>query len=66
MAKEIEWRTAYGLHTDTGVQIAFLSNGVVAIRSAERPNDILFFPRERWNEFIDGAMNGEFDLPQKP
>jgi hypothetical protein len=63
MAEEIEWRTAYDLSPDTGVQIAFLALGVVAIRSAERPHDVLYFPRERWDEFVDGVASGEFDPP---
>jgi hypothetical protein len=62
---DVNWRKSRHSTNERGcVETAFLVDGRVAIRDSkdrEGPAQI-YTPRE-WRAFIDGAKDGEFDLP---
>jgi hypothetical protein len=46
------------------VEVAFLADGEVAVRSSRHPGGpALIFTRAEWDAFLDGARDGEFSLP---
>jgi hypothetical protein len=46
------------------VEVAFLSDGDVAMRNSRHPDGpALIFTRAEWNAFLGGARDGEFGLP---
>ena len=46
------------------VEAAFLADGRVAIRdSKDREGSALVYTRHEWDCFLNGAKDGEFDLP---
>jgi hypothetical protein len=46
------------------VEVAFLSDGDVAMRNSRYPDGpALIFTRAEWNAFLGGARDGEFGLP---
>ncbi len=45
------------------VEVAFLSDGNVAMRNSRHPEGpALVFTRPEWDAFLDGARDGEFEL----
>ena len=49
----------------TCVEVAFLADGDVAVRSSRHPDGpALIFTRAEWDAFIGGACDGEFGLPR--
>lgn len=60
------WQRAAGSEELEGphLEIAFVQDGYVAMRSSERPEDdqtLIFTPAE-WEAFVLGAKDGEFDV----
>ena len=60
------WQRAAGSEELEGphLEIAFVQDGYVAMRSSEKPVDsetLLFTPAE-WEAFVLGAKDGEFDV----
>ncbi len=60
------WQRAAGSEELPGphLEIAFVQDGYVAMRSSEKPMDsetLLFTPSE-WEAFVLGAKDGEFDV----
>ncbi|HEX4100447.1 MAG: DUF397 domain-containing protein [Pseudonocardiaceae bacterium] len=60
------WQRAAGSADLTGphLEIAFVQDGYVAMRSSEHPVDdqtLIFTPAE-WEAFVLGAKDGEFDV----
>lgn len=46
------------------VEVAFLSDGSVAMRNSRNPDGpALVFTRPEWDAFLGGARDGEFELP---
>ena len=46
------------------VEVAFLADGGVAVRSSRRPDGpVLIFTSAEWDAFLGGARDGEFSLP---
>jgi hypothetical protein len=46
------------------VEVAFLADGDVAVRSSRHPDGpALIFTGAEWNAFLGGAREGEFSLP---
>jgi hypothetical protein len=37
-------------------------DGIIAVRDAKNPEQILRFNKAEWSAFVDGVKNGEFDL----
>ncbi|MEU6998692.1 DUF397 domain-containing protein [Nonomuraea sp. NPDC046570] len=63
--KSATWRKASRSTSDGGncIEVAPLSNGRVAIRDTESPDQAPYVVRhDVWTAFIDGAKNGEFDF----
>jgi hypothetical protein len=61
------WQRAAGSAEIEGphLEIAFVQDGYVAMRSSEHPADdqtLIFTPAE-WEAFVLGAKDGEFDVP---
>ena len=47
------------------VEIAFLDDGITAVRDTkDRNGPALLFRPDEWEAFVDGVKNGEFDLPR--
>jgi hypothetical protein len=59
------WRKSRHSDTDRGcVETAFLPDGHVAVRdSKDRSGPALVYTPREWDAFIQGAKDGEFDLP---
>jgi Domain of unknown function (DUF397) len=60
------WQRAAGSEELPGphLEIAFVQDGYVAMRSSEKPVDsetLIFTPSE-WEAFVLGAKDGEFDV----
>jgi Domain of unknown function (DUF397) len=46
------------------VEVAFLSDGEVALRNSRDPDGpALIFTKGEWDAFLGGARDGEFGLP---
>jgi hypothetical protein len=59
------WRKSSSSGGDAGqcVEVAFAEDGVL-VRHSRNPNGpVLLFTRSEWKAFLEGAGNGEFDLP---
>ena len=59
------WRrsTRSGPYSDNCVEVAFV-NGAIAMRDSKNPNGtVLIFTPAEWDAFVEGAKDGEFDLP---
>lgn len=54
-------------HCDTGygcVEVRFVG-GMAQVRSSKRPDGtVLVFDRTEWDEFLRGAVAGEFAMPR--
>jgi hypothetical protein len=63
----VEWLGAPGTETDEErVEIAYLPEGAVAMRSSKDHATVLRYTKAEWDAFVLGARDGEFDLdPQK-
>lgn len=58
------WRKSTYSTVNGCVEIAFLDDGMVAVRdSKDSQAQALRFTPVEWRAFIDGARDGEFDLP---
>ena len=45
------------------VEVKELESGLIEVRDSKDPyGATLFFSRDEWNAFLDGATKGEFDL----
>ena len=61
----VVWRKSSLSTKERGcVEAAFLPDGRVAIRdSKDRDGPALVYTPREWDAFLEGAKNGEFDLP---
>ncbi|MFG2649686.1 DUF397 domain-containing protein [Streptomyces sp. NPDC048436] len=59
----VEWHSAPGTEADEErVEIAYLPDGAVAMRSSLEPETVLRYTEAEWRAFVLGARDGEFDL----
>ncbi|MFI7322931.1 DUF397 domain-containing protein [Streptomyces venezuelae] len=59
----IEWHSAPGTEEhEERVEIAYLPEGAVAMRSSLDPETVLRYTAAEWRAFVLGARDGEFDL----
>ncbi|MFG2967553.1 DUF397 domain-containing protein [Streptomyces sp. NPDC048288] len=59
----VEWHCAPGTEQDEErVEIAYLPEGAVAMRSSLDPDTVLRYTEAEWTAFVLGARDGEFDL----
>ncbi|HEY9373638.1 DUF397 domain-containing protein [Streptomyces sp.] len=59
----VEWHGAPGTSPDEErVEIAYLPDGAVAMRSSLEPETVLRYTEAEWTAFVLGAKDGEFDL----
>ncbi|MEU2512224.1 DUF397 domain-containing protein [Streptomyces syringium] len=60
---DAEWLSAPGTDaSEERVEIAYLANGAVAMRSSADPETVLRYTKGEWRAFVLGARDGEFDL----
>ncbi|WP_371526864.1 DUF397 domain-containing protein [Streptomyces sp. NBC_01283] len=59
----VEWHSAPGAEAhEERVEIAYLPDGAVAMRSSLDPETVLRYTEAEWRAFVLGARDGEFDL----
>jgi hypothetical protein len=59
----VEWQCAPGTEEhEERVEIAYLPEGAVAMRSSLDPDTVLRYTEAEWRAFVLGARDGEFDL----
>ncbi|WP_406863471.1 DUF397 domain-containing protein [Streptomyces sp. HUAS MG47] len=59
----VEWHGAPGTSPEEErVEIAYLPDGAVAMRSSLDPETVLRYTEAEWTAFVLGAKDGEFDL----
>jgi hypothetical protein len=59
----VEWLGAPGTEADEErVEIAYLPDGAVAMRSSKDTGTVLRYTKGEWDAFVLGARDGEFDL----
>ncbi|WP_030910996.1 DUF397 domain-containing protein [Streptomyces sp. NRRL F-5126] len=59
----VEWLGAPGTENDEErVEIAYLPEGAVAMRSSKDHDTVLRYTKAEWDAFVLGARDGEFDL----
>lgn len=59
----VEWKSAPGTSEhEERVEIAYLPDGAVAMRSSIDPDTVLRYTEAEWRAFVLGARDGEFDL----
>ncbi|MFE6161749.1 DUF397 domain-containing protein [Streptomyces sp. NPDC056486] len=64
---DVEWHSAPGTEAhEERVEIAYLPDGAVAMRSSVEPETLLRYTGAEWRAFVLGARNGEFDLEPAP
>ncbi|MDH6624219.1 hypothetical protein M2271_002016 [Streptomyces sp. LBL] len=63
----VEWQSAPGTEQhEERVEIAYLPDGAVAMRSSLDPDTVLRYTEAEWRAFVLGARDGEFDLEPGP
>jgi hypothetical protein len=63
----VEWHCAPGTEEhEERVEIAYLQDGAVAMRSSLDPGTVLRYTEAEWRAFVLGARDGEFDLEPAP
>ncbi|GAA3623503.1 hypothetical protein GCM10022223_45600 [Kineosporia mesophila] len=45
------------------VEVAFLSDGRIAMRESDEPGSVVFTSAMKWDAFLAGVRNNEFDRP---
>ncbi|MFD9281370.1 DUF397 domain-containing protein [Streptomyces mirabilis] len=64
---DVEWHSAPGTEEhEERVEIAYLPEGAVAMRSSLDPGTVLRYTEAEWRAFVLGARDGEFDLEPGP
>ncbi|NEB75072.1 DUF397 domain-containing protein [Streptomyces sp. SID14478] len=64
---DVEWHSAPGTEQhEERVEIAYLPDGAVAMRSSLDPETVLRYTEAEWTAFVLGARDGEFDLEPAP
>ncbi|MEU8488252.1 DUF397 domain-containing protein [Streptomyces sp. NPDC048641] len=64
---DAEWHSAPGTEDhEERVEIAYLPDGAVAMRSSVDPETVLRYTEAEWTAFVLGARDGEFDLEDAP
>lgn len=60
----MKWQKSSRCRTDTPmcVEVYGLESEYPSIRNSRAPQKVASFDREEWEEFIEGAKRGEFDL----
>ncbi|EGX57547.1 regulator, BldB [Streptomyces zinciresistens K42] len=59
----VEWQCAPGTEQhEERVEIAYLPEGAVAMRSSLDPATVLRYTEAEWRAFVLGARDGEFDI----
>jgi len=59
---ELQWRLAGGAEAGTGVEMARLPDGQIAVRNATDPDGpALIYTRAEIEALIGGAQDGDFD-----
>jgi hypothetical protein len=63
----VTWQSAPGTEEhEERVEIAYLPDGAVAMRSSLDPGTVLRYTEAEWRAFVLGARDGEFDLDPAP
>ncbi|MFJ9869208.1 DUF397 domain-containing protein [Streptomyces sp. NPDC101165] len=64
---DAEWHCAPGTEEhEERVEIAYLPDGAVAMRSSLDHGTVLRYTEAEWRAFVLGARDGEFDLKPTP
>ncbi|MFF8596868.1 DUF397 domain-containing protein [Streptomyces sp. NPDC015220] len=64
---DVEWHGAPGTEAhEERVEIAYLPDGAVAMRSSLDHGTVLRYTEAEWRAFVLGARDGEFDLEPEP
>ncbi|MFE2097847.1 MULTISPECIES: DUF397 domain-containing protein [unclassified Streptomyces] len=64
---DAEWHCAPGTEEhEERVEIAYLPDGAVAMRSSLDHGTVLRYTEAEWRAFVLGARDGEFDLKPMP
>lgn len=64
---DVDWHSAPGTEAhEERVEIAYLPQGAVAMRSSIEPGTVLRYTEAEWRAFVLGARDGEFDLEPSP
>ncbi len=45
------------------VEVAFMADGSVALRESDQPGDVVITSARKWDAFLAGVRNAEFDRP---
>ncbi|MEV7287404.1 DUF397 domain-containing protein [Streptomyces sp. NPDC093252] len=63
----VEWHSAPGTEQhEERVEIAYLPDGAVAMRSSLDHSTVLRYTEAEWRAFVLGARDGEFDVTPAP
>ncbi len=60
-ADEPKWRMASRCDAGQCVEIGILGDGVLIRNSADRYGERLAMSRDKWQEFVAGVKDGDFD-----
>lgn len=62
---DAEWRKSSHSSGNGGacVEVAFLPDGRIAIRESDDPDAVVITTAVKWNAFLAGVRNNEFDGP---
>jgi hypothetical protein len=64
LAAQVSWISSSGPDGSNRVEVAFLPDGQIAMRSSCSPaGPALLFTRSEWEAFVGGARDGEFGAP---
>lgn len=55
-------KSSYCVSPPGGCVEVAIKDGVVAVRDAKKPEDMLFFTKAEWETFVRGVKTGEFDI----
>jgi Domain of unknown function (DUF397) len=60
-----EWRHSVSSESGAGVEVSTVGE-MIAVRSADRPDERVLIPPQQWRVFITDVKNGLFDSGSRP
>jgi hypothetical protein len=58
-SRALAWRkSSHSVNAGACIQVTALADGVAAMDSVGKPDDIISFPRTGWRSFIDAVKGG--------
>ena len=60
-----EWRHSFSSESGAGVEVS-TAGEMIAVRSADRPDERVLIPPQQWRVFITDVKNGLFDSGSRP